>query len=241
VALAGLAASLFVVHPAHGQEITVPNGSFESPVAGAPNSGAVTTLLDSWTKTAQPTYFQNGGFFSWDQTSGQFANTAVGSYNNILNMDGNQAAFLLNFPGDGATSPGAGFYQELGATYTVGEAYTAYMATISETDVGDTVLLTLYYRDALNTIVPIATDTVTSAGEGDIQDFVTSTVSIPVVQSTDAWAGKNIGLMVNIGVGQADGGDWDVDKVALVPEPASAGLLVVGLGMVLNRRRRTAN
>jgi hypothetical protein len=221
-ALAGLAASVFTVRPAHGQTpITIPNFSFESPT-----TVFISTSIDDWT-------------IPISQTAGNFVNTAVGQPNHINNLDGNQAAFILS-------APTINFYQNLTATYTVGQQYTFSFGTISEAPVGDTLNLIAYYLNA-GTMVPVATDTVTSQATNDITTLLYSSVTTPVVKSTDAWAGQPIGIEVAIGVGgTAQGGqdgDWDVDNitaVSAVPEPATAGLMALGLGVLLHRRRRTA-
>lgn len=228
-ALGVVAAGLLVAHPAHGQSIPVPNGSFENPT-----TGFVTTIINNWTKTSQPGFFDPAAAgFTWDQTTGLFVNTTSPS-NEITNLDGNQAAFVIGIPT-------AGFYQELGTAYTVGQQYLMSFGTISEAPAGDTINLIAYYRDSGNNIVPIAINTVTSLGSGvpNITQLQYSSLAIPTVTAADPWAGKPIGIEVI--VGQGTGGDWDVDNVTVVPEPAATGLFGFGaLGLLARRRRRIA-
>jgi hypothetical protein len=75
------------------QAIPVPNGSFESPTP--PPGFPVTTLIDVWQKSAQPPGVPLPGGITWDQLSGAFPNTPVGSPDHIDNLDGNQAAYKV--------------------------------------------------------------------------------------------------------------------------------------------------
>jgi hypothetical protein len=230
--------------------ILVPNGSFESQVAGPPFG--VDTRVDSWQKPSKPAYFDETAFgISWDQTAGVFANTPADQANHIDNMDGNQGAYLLAF------SQVAVFQDyntvdwndlspthDFNATFQVGMAYKLTVGVIGGgggMPVGTSMQLSLYYRDGASNMVTVAATPVIHS----LDTFPTNThfvdfeVNVPTVQAGDAWAGQNIGieLLSAAGTGQ---GYWDVDNVRLleVPEPSSPVLLALGLGGMFVMRRR---
>ena len=64
-------------------------------------------------------------------------------------------------------------------------------------------------------------------------------VALPAVQASDAWAGKPIGIMLQITTATAENGGFDIDNVRLeqVPEPSSAVMLGLGAMLLAVRRR----
>jgi hypothetical protein len=87
----------------------------------------------------------------------------------------------------------------------------------------------------------------------DTDTFTDFTVNVPVVQAGDAWAGKAMGILLQITnvppitsgpqAGQPnEAGGFDIDLVRLnvVPEPSSALLFGLGAALVARRRRRGA-
>jgi len=243
-----LLASLVV--QAGAATITVPNGSFESQVP-PPTPPYITTQVDSWQKTARPIWFDeaaNG--MTWDQTAGLFQNAPSGSgYHD--NMNGNQALYLLSFPQ-------AGLFQDYNTTdwnhstpthdfnslFHAGLSYQLVVGVIGGKGgmpEGAALELSLYYRDNANNIVTVGSSpiTYTAAAFPNAGHFLDFTVSIPTVQSGDAWAEQNIGigLFSTSGTGT---GYWELDNVRLteVPEPTSGALLGLGLGAFLLKRWR---
>jgi len=236
--------------------IAVPNGSFESQ-SGVGQPFGVNVLLDSWEKPANPGYPEGpdagrpGVPFYWIQTAGAFIGTSPNSANPYTNLQGTQAAYLLSLPGtgifqDAASTDWSGGTTGLNATFDIGTSYTLTIGFFGKGMVNNfsSLLLSFYYRDAgipvtigTPTTVTYNTTTFNPAGPFTLVDY---SVSVPTVQSGDAWAGKNIGIRV--ATGSSDGnGYWDMDNVRLeatpVPEPASAGLLLLGAGLVFTRRR----
>lgn len=226
--------------------IDVPNGSFESPT-----TSFVDTRVSSWQKTAQPAWYDPAAFgYTWDQTSGVFANTAPGAANHIDNCDGQQALFLLAIPEVGlfqdytstdwsGTTPSHAF----DAVFEVGMSYTL---TVGITGGGGMVdgaglRLSLYYRDGLDNPVTVgATDVQYSMASfpntTHLNDYE---VVVPAVKAGDAWAGQHIGIQI---VATSLGNSyWDLDHVRLtqVPEPSSFALLAFALGGSLLARRRS--
>ena len=218
-------ASLLVAAPLTGwaqTSITVPNGSFESQSALNPNG--VTLNVDSWTKLPQPTSSQTS------QAVGLFYNAPNNPGNTIDNGDGFQVAYVFNIPGFGfqqLLSSADGVFQ-VGNSYSLTVGLTANSAVTSS----DTFALTLYY---LNGTTPVAVgETDVLGGFSTKTHLFDSSLTIPAVQPTDAWAGKAIGIQLSVASGSGSG-YWDVDNVRLtstttVPEPSTWALFAVGLG-----------
>jgi len=220
--------------------VPVLNPSFESPVV--PPGFPAYPVIDSWQKTPQPPGVPLPGGITWEQLTGVFPNTPMGAPDHIDNMDANQAAYLFSIPG-------VGIFQDLSATYGVGQSYNLTLGVIGGGGGmmnGSTLLLSLYYRDAENNMVTIGgLPIVFSPGAfPTTTHFLDQTLSLPAVQAGDPWAGRNIGveLLATTGVGD---GYWDVDNLRLqvVPEPGSLGLMTAGIGGLLavwvRRARRT--
>ena len=230
--------------------IPVPNGSFESQLAPV-NYPYITTLIDSWQKAPKPGWFDEAatGIY-WDQTAGLFQNTPAGLPNHIDNMDGNQGMYFLALPQVAVfqdydtiawnqASPSHAF----NATYEPGNLYQLTVGVIGGfggMPAGTSLELALYYRDAGNNPVTVAsTPVVFSPGLfPNTTHFLDFTVTVPYVQATDAWAGQHIGVRLLSTFGDGTG-YWDLDNVRLtaIPEPAAAALLFLGLGSIWLARR----
>lgn len=231
--------------------ISVPNGSFESQVAPQ-TYPYVTTLIDSWQKAPKPAWFDETAFgVMWDQTAGLFQNTPAGMANHIDNMDGNQGLYMF-------TIPQVGLFQDYGtvdwndpapthafnSTFQLGMSYQLTVGVIGGlggmTD-GAGLMLSLYYRDAGNNMVTVGATPINYAA-GSFPSgthFTDFSVTVPAVQAGDAWAGQNIGIGIFTTSGTG-AGYWDLDNVRLtmIPEPSSAALVGMGLGVFVWRRLR---
>jgi hypothetical protein len=78
--------------------------------------------------------------------------------------------------------------------------------------------LSLYYRNASNDIVSVATVAITNSALvfPTNTHFVDFSVYVPGVQATNLWAGQNIGVQIASTVTyDLRGGYWDVDNVRL--------------------------
>jgi len=230
--------------------IPVPNGSFESQSGTGQPFGA-NVLLDSWQKPPNPGYPENDTF-RWIQSAGAFLATSPNSPNPYSNLLGTQAGFMLSLPGaglfqDDQTRDWSGAQNGLNAVYQVGLSYQLTLGLFGKGMVENysSMQLSLYYRDGANritigapTTITFNTTTFNPAGPFALVDY---SVSIPIVEASDAWAGKNIGIRIDSVLGTGDG-YWDMDNVRLVstvPEPGSLALGVVGLGGWLYRRTRS--
>lgn len=213
--------------------VPIPNYSFESPT-----TSFVSLLIDSWEKTPKPDWYVEDGGFLWTQLIGSFKNTATNSPNHIWNCDGSQAIWLFAVPEVGLSQE----YQEtdlndpappaLDALFEPGKSYELTVGLFGGGAGGNygmlpgvTLELSLYYRDAASNRVTVAATTVTNSADlfTSNTNLVDFTVQTPVVQSSDPWAGRHVGIMILSTVStNLQGGYWDLDNVRLksIQEPA---------------------
>jgi len=143
--------------------------------------------------------------------TGVFANTPADSDDHVVNADGRQLAFL-------GSQQGNALEQDLQTTYKVGCDYRLTVAVgvsgkfpPSAQEPADTLELVLYYVDDANA-VDIVQQTVPATGLSSthLHDF---SAHLPTIGSTDAWAGKTIGIAIR--ATGAAGGFWDLDNIRL--------------------------
>jgi len=194
---------LWVATPVSSAPIPIDNSSFEAPVVDPNGFGAV-PLVEGWTEIDIDTLASTN--------TGVFANTDPDSFDHIVNADGSQLAFL-------GSQTGNALQQDLADTYKVGCEYQLTVGvSISSrfppaaVEPVDTLELVLYYRDA-NDVVDISVQSVEATGQSytKLQDF---SLELSTVQSSDVWAGMNIGIALR-SAGQP-GGFWDLDNVRLI-------------------------
>lgn len=221
----GLLLYCFCLFTSRAASVAVPNYSFENPVTAYADPN-----IADWQKSAKPYWYDETANGPWSQLTGVFANTPPGDPANIVNCDGNQAAFLFALPSvalfqDQAASTNSSFT----ATYETGKSYDLTVGLIGNgggMSNGVTIQIWLYYRDASSNMIPIAATTVTNSDTQfpDRNHFIDFTAHLPTVQATDPWAGQNIGVQI---VSTVDfslaGGYWDLDNVRLT---SSQGLVL---------------
>jgi len=207
--------------------IPVPNGSFESPV-----TPYVSVTLDAWEKSPKPDWYVEEGGFLWSFNIGLFKNTPANSPDRIDNCDGNQAAWLFVVPEielfqDYNSTPTHAF----DAKFEPGKSYQLTVGVIGSgggMQSGVTLQCGLYYRDAGSKKVLVASTQITNSTDvftnnTHLIDFSTRTA---MVQPTDVWAGKQIGIQIasSIASTNLEGGYWDLDNVRLesIEEPSLA-------------------
>lgn len=214
--------------------IVVPNASFE-----LPTTASVGINIDDWQKAAKPGYFDEGTYgFLWIQTAGLFQNTAIGASDHIDNLEGNQSAYVLAFPQ-------VALFQELAASeakFNVGVSYDLTLGLLGKSmPDGNSLLVSLYYRDGGNNMVTVAATpiTYTAASLPSTTHLTDYQVHVTTVQAGDAWAGQNIGIKLESTFGTG-AGYWDVDNVRLmaVPEPNTVVLTTLGFAGFMTMRRR---
>jgi hypothetical protein len=228
------------------QPIAVPNFSFESQTAPA-SYPFVNINVDEWQKAAEPAYYDpvigTPYGIPWAGTAGVFLDV-----NPYANHVGAQCGYILGFPQvtlfQDYTSSAT---HDFNAIYQVGKAYNLTIGVFGKSTLapGSTLDLSLYYLDDGGNHVNVASTTVVySAGAFPTTNplnLVDYQVNVPLVQASDAWAGKNIGiqLLSTTPLEMSTGGNWDFDNVRLTaPEPSSLGLLSLGAAALLLRRRR---
>ncbi|MBX3744769.1 MAG: hypothetical protein KF833_05620 [Verrucomicrobiae bacterium] len=203
--------------------IEIPNGSFESPV-----TAFVDNRVDSWQKTPRPSWYEEAGGFTWDQLSGVFRNTEPGQDDHLENADGDQAFYLFAVPSvgvyldetsthetaEGAAAAFAGRF-EAGRSYELTLGVQGGGGGMKE---GATLELGVYYRDEEGARQWIATTVVThtAATFPSRQRLTDFRVRTAPVRSTDAWAGRGIGLQVLSTVSsELAGGYWNLDHARM--------------------------
>jgi hypothetical protein len=217
-----LAANAFRVCAAQSG-LQISNSSFESP-----NTDFADPRMDAWQKAPEPAWYQGGKGFPWDQLIGQFQNTPQGSSNHIDNIEGEQGAFIFALPDVTiyqdltpmpATNAAGG--TNLTGTFEIGNAYALTAGLLGGgggMSNGATFEISLYYRDAASNQVTVAATTIANSPalfptNSHLTDF---RVAVPVVASSNAWAGKPIGIRLASTTGfDRQGGYWDVDNVRL--------------------------
>jgi hypothetical protein len=199
-----LTALFLFIAAAHSGQIPIANNSFEIPaIDPIENPFLAVPYAPSWTEMDLDTeYSTNTGIFRNPPPDSPY-----GDY--IVNADGNQLAFL-------GSQSGNGFLQDLGATYQTGKSYRLTVEVCPSVrfppSPGNQLILSLYYINDANS-VDIQTSPVPST-ELIVNVLKTFSVTMPAVQSGDAWVGKNIGIAI-----RADGlpgGYWDLDNVRLM-------------------------
>jgi len=234
--LVGAAMAAAIAQPLWAGVINVPNGSFESPYVDMVSPYATSTIND-WQKAPVPAWWLGLGYNAqqWSDSAGVFVNVPFAPIDNVY---GRQAAFVF-------ATPGVELFQDLTATFEVGQSY--HLTVGIEGGgygmlVGVPMEIRLYYRDGSGNRVTVGAAIATNANPTGVVTHLTDyQLDIPVVATGDAWAGKTIGVQLIQTVDlQEAGGFWVLDNVRLTPEPATLGLLALGIaGWSVRRRRRT--
>ena len=199
------------VNGVRAQQITVSNALFE-----LPTTTYATPEVSLW-NTIPP----QG---SNEDAIGVFTNSpAFGAGAYITNCAGTQAAYMFS-------DPGLVLYQVLPATYTVGAGYQLVTGIIggpatAEYPVpanGAIMQMSLFYLSGTNMVAIGYTNVANTTNTfSNIIQFVDFELDIPPVKSTNAWAGKNIGIAFStiLPNGVEEGGAWDLDDVQLFSTP----------------------
>ncbi len=215
--------------------VAVPNPSFESPVYRV--APYATANINDWRKAPVPVWWTDPEEY-WSNLAGVFYNVPGSTH--IDNVDGEQAAFLFSMPG-------VELYQDLAATYEVGQSYQligGFQGGGQGMPLGVPLELRLYYRDEEGDRVTIGAVEVlntTDESQPHAKHLDDRQLQISPVLAGDPWAGQSIGVQIISTVPfESAGGFWRIDNIRLtsVPEPASAGLLMGGMAVLVWRRRR---
>ncbi len=206
--------------------LAVPNHSFEQPA-----TEFASPVLSAWQKTPKPDWYPENPETPerhWINQTGAFKNTAADDPAHKDNIDGQQALFLVSVPT-------VGIFQDYDSVdllnpvptrafderFEIGKSYALTVGIIGGgggMPVGASLMLALYYRDAQNNQVPVASTTVVHGTETfpTTTHFVDFTAAVPPVKAGDAWAGQRMGiLLVSTTAQDKVGGYWDIDNVRL--------------------------
>lgn len=197
-------AAVFLLCTVQAGQIPIANHSFEIPSID-PNDFPAIPVAPFWIEL--------------DVDKDNSLNTGVfrnpppqSAYDHIINADANQLAFL-------GSQSGNGFLQNLSAVYQNGKSYKLMVDVCPSVryppygpDPNNKLVLSLYYLNDANT-VDVETSDVPST---DLVMNVLKTYSVTLsdVETTDPWAGQNIGISIRaMGL---PGGYWDLDNVRLI-------------------------
>ncbi len=197
----------------------LPNYSFESP-----DVTFAEPFFAEWQKSAQPIWYDPGMFndFPWFALAGQFDNTTNGAADHIVNLDGLQGGYMFAVPDLAIFQDYNNTGTNFNSRYEVGKSYSLTVGVLGGAagmTTNATLQLSLYYRDNTNGIVTVAATTITNSPVlfPTNTAFVDFQVSLPVVRTNHAWAGKPIGVQIASTTGFGDiAGYWDFDNVRLV-------------------------
>ncbi len=221
------------------EAIEVPNGSFEGPATVFADP-----RIEVWQKSPKPAWYDESGGYLWEQLTGVFLNTAVGSVDHVENLDLNQGLFLFALPEvsvfqDAESVPDTGLEVrfEPGRSYGLTAGVLGGGGGMSN---GVTLELRVYYRDPAGERVPVAVTVVTHTptefpSRNRLVDYA---VAVPVVNDGDPWAGRPLGIEFRSTVApDLGGGYWDLDQVRLVeswaPRLSSPGWTDDSFGFVI--------
>lgn len=193
--------------------IPIPNYSFESPTVSRDfnNPFGALPLIGDWDENGV------GPGDEFNQNTGVFLNTDAGEPDHIDNANQRQLAFLSSLIGNTIR-------QELPNTFEPDHTYTFTVGVAKSSNlhgfpVGDTEQLEVALFYFVGNSEQVVASTFVSGAQVSTTSLVDVTVSTPVVAVDDAWAGKNIGVMVRPDVNDPDDEDgegfWDVDNSRL--------------------------
>ncbi len=202
---------LALVNNVPAQQITVSNALFELPntTYATPDVALWNTIPPQGSNNAAVGVFTNDPAFD------------AGAY--ITNCVGTQAAYMFS-------DPDLVLYQILPVTYTVGAGYQLITGLIggpasAEYPVpsdGAIMQMSFFYLSGTNMVAVGCTNVVNTTNTfSNIIQFVDFELDIPPVQSTNAWAGQNIGIAFStiLPSGVEEGGTWELNDVQLYATP----------------------
>jgi hypothetical protein len=207
--------------------VQVPNFSFESPTV--PPGAPAYPVFDNWQKFPQPAYWDEPNMGAWNNVTGVFPNPAASEQGHIDNVEGAQAAYIF-------ATPGSGIFQDLNTQFEAGNAYTLTVAITSSTQIPPTantpISIALYYRDAQNNMVPVATKSVqfNNTNFPNPVHMVDVSVTSDTVSSSAPYLNKNIGVYISSASDFTNaGGVWDADNVRIdVDQGVKLGISLTG-------------
>jgi hypothetical protein len=219
--VAGVVAIALSAAAVQATVISVPDYSFQTAdVSGSPYYQLFPAISPNGTPSYDAWGIESGGASAGVVLNGQYGR-------NITNMTGSQCGWM-------DTAEHWTFMDLSGAAYEVNKSYTLKvgLASTSGTYAPDRSLdVTLCYRTDGGSASAGATNvSYSSLSETLFSDCV---VSIPAVQSTDAWANQPIVIVFHSLSSGSGNGTWNFDNVRLestiTPEPSASIMVLLSL------------
>lgn len=191
---------------AAAETIDVPNPSFEFPVVT--DQAPAIPWIDAWDERAV------GLADEEDQNTGVFPNLDALSFGHLVNVDGNQLAYL-------STLIGNDLRQELTANFIPGRHYRLTVAVTGSSyfPVGadEKLEIALFYFDG--GVEHVIASSFVTGSQISLTSLIDVSVVTPLVAANDPWANRPIGILIRPAVDDPDDtaaeGFWDVDRVRL--------------------------
>ena len=234
--VASVMVGCLVVPPVCADEILVQNKSFESP--GNIPQGFASLSADNWTMNGFGTFVNFPPYGPIPAGVGIYTNPLGGSTGHLNGVDASQAAYLFsNVGNDISQALVTGASTNVAAIFQAGHQYTLTVAAADAQSAPpgtDQLLAALYYTDGGGARHQVAQRIISSSelSQTAMTDF---TAVSSVLGAGDPAVGQQINVQLT--PLSNNGGQFDVDNVRVVPEPASVGLIGIGISGLLARRR----
>ncbi|MBM3847823.1 MAG: hypothetical protein FJ405_16255 [Verrucomicrobia bacterium] len=199
-----------------GGTLPVLNPSFE-----LPHTNFVDIRVFNWNKSPKPAWYDESFGFFWTQLTGVFANTDPSSADHISNCHGSQGLWLF-------AVPEVGLAQNLDPSQARLRPGFGYSLTVGVIGMGGAMKEGVPLELSLHGVLPEGQPVLAGASKvinsevvfPNRNRFVDHQVVVPVVHTSDPWAGLPIRLLFrSLADFENQGGYWALDHVRLEEAP----------------------